>query len=150
MAGLVSGRTTPKTDATANAAGHVRTAKNAALRTACNVLIPNWPSVAQPWPSANMQNGNTKRPIHAGFRRLAQLAQLAQRILVGVARKARNRRARGGRAERSLRLKSGRQADQAERREGLRVLPVNQARGSIRGHVADRPQPCSIVKLLKR
>jgi len=88
MAGLVSGWKSAKTDAPGSAAGHVRTAKNSAMRLLCYVLKLNWPSVAQPWPSANMQIGNTKRPIHAGFRRLAQLAQLAQCKRVGVGRKA--------------------------------------------------------------
>ncbi len=88
MAGPVSGWKSAKTDAPGSDAGHVRTAKNAALRTSCNVLIPKCPSVSQPCPTANMQNGNTKRPIHAGFGQVSHLSHLSQRILVGVGRKS--------------------------------------------------------------
>lgn len=98
MAGPVSGWKSAKTDAPGSAAGHIGTAKNAALRTACNVLKTKCPGVSRLCPGLNMQNGNTKRPIHAGFGAVSRLSRLSRHILVGVARNARNRRARRGRA----------------------------------------------------
>jgi hypothetical protein len=88
MAGLVSGWKSAKTDAPGSDTGHVRTAKNAALRTSCNVLIPKCPGVSRLCPGLNMQIGNTKRPIHAGFGQVSRLSRLSRHILVGVGRKA--------------------------------------------------------------
>lgn len=130
MAGAVSGWKSAKTDAPGSDAGHARPAKNAALRTACNVLITKCPGVSRLCPGGFMQMGNTKRPIHAGFGAVSRLSRLSRHIWAGVARKARNRRTRRGRAERSLRLKSGLQADQAERGAGL-AGPSNESSGRV-------------------
>jgi hypothetical protein len=96
MAGLVSGRNTPKTNAPGSDAGRDGAPVLAALRLSCYVLIPKCPGVSRLCPGVNMQNENTRRPIRKGFRRLSRLSRLSRHISVGVGRKARETGARVG------------------------------------------------------